>query len=172
MILLLTRADIAANDPAAYTVLSDPELGGHASVNGPHTRFTNFRVPGRNLLCAPGSGAQVVEQTFGTSAALVGAMCVGVMRHAFSLALQFCRNDTRGGKDPIIAHQSVSDRLMDVKMRIEAARGLVWRGMSGLESQDGERGWEQRLEGALMAKVWCSEQVVGVVEACMGVVGM
>ena len=32
--------------------------------------------------------------------------------------------------------------------------------------------WEQRLEIALEAKVWCSEQVVGVVEMCLGVVGM
>jgi alkylation response protein AidB-like acyl-CoA dehydrogenase len=113
-----------------------------------------------------------VEKTFGMSAALVGAMCVGVMRHAFELALGYCKKETRGGEEAIIMHQSVSDRLIDAKMKIEAARGLAWKAMSVLESKDENVAWEQRLEIALQAKVWCSEQVVRVVEGCMGVVGM
>jgi alkylation response protein AidB-like acyl-CoA dehydrogenase len=172
LILLVTRDDIANNDPSAYQILSDPELGGHKSVNGPHSRFTNLRVPHANLLAAPGHGAQVVERTFGMSAAMVAAMSVGVMRHAFESALAFCSTDTRGGTAPIIQYQSVSDRLMDVKMKIEAARALTWKAMSVLESKDDNVTWEQRLEIALEAKVWCSEQVVGAVETCMAVVGM
>jgi len=99
-------------------------------------------------------------------------MCVGVMRHAFEAALTFCKTDTRGGTGPIIRHQSVSDRLIDVKMKIEAARALTWNAMSVSESTDESVRWEQRLEIALEAKVWCSEQVVGGMEMCMGVVGM
>jgi alkylation response protein AidB-like acyl-CoA dehydrogenase len=105
------------------------------------------------------------------SAALVAVMSVGVMRHAFEAALAFCKSDSRGGKVPIIQHQSVADRLVDVKMRIEAARALAWKAMCVLESKDEGVSWEQRLEIALEAKVWCSEQVVGAVETCMGVVG-
>jgi alkylation response protein AidB-like acyl-CoA dehydrogenase len=172
LILLVTRDDIAANVPSAYQVLFDPDLGGHKCVNGPHTRFTNLHVPHTNLLAPPGQGAQVVEKTFGMSAAMVGAMCVGVMRAAFEAALAFCKTDTRGGTVPIVQHQSVSDRLVDVKMKIEAARALTWKAMSVLECGDEEVSWEQRLEIALEAKVWCSEQVVGVVETCMGIVGM
>ena len=56
---------------------------------------------------------------------------------------------------------SVSDRLVDVKMKIEAVRALRWEAISVLESTDARVGWEQRLEIALEAKVWCSEQVVG-----------
>ncbi|KAH7081793.1 DASH complex subunit Spc34-domain-containing protein [Paraphoma chrysanthemicola] len=172
LILLVTREDIARNDSSAFQVLSDPELGGHKSVNGPHSRFTNLRVPYANLLAPPGQGAQLVEKTFGMSAAIVGAMSVGLMRHAFDAALEFCKTDTRGGTATIIKHASVSDRLIDAKMKIEAARALTWKAMSVLESKDENISWEQRLEIALEAKVWCSEQVVGVVEACMGVVGM
>ncbi|KAF2819674.1 hypothetical protein CC86DRAFT_398363 [Ophiobolus disseminans] len=172
LILLVTHEDIANNDASAYQILSDPELGGHRSVNFPHSRFTNLRVPHTNLLAPPRQGAQVVEKTFGMSAAIVGAMCVGVMRHAFEAALAFCKNDPRGGTGPIIQHQSVSDRLIDIKMKIEAARALTWKAMSVLESKDETISWEQRLEIALEVKVWCSEQVVGVVEMCMGVVGM
>lgn len=106
------------------------------------------------------------------SAAIVGAMAVGIMRHAFEAALHFCKTDTRGGMKPIIEHHSVSDRLMDVKMKVDAARALTWKAMSVLESRDEGITWEERLEGALEAKIWCTEQVVGVVETCMGVVGM
>lgn len=170
MILIVTREDIARNDASAYEVLSDPELPGFTSANGPHSRFTNLRVPATNVLCAPGTGVQTVEQTFGSSAALVGAMCVGVMRAAFESALQFCKTDTRGGSVPIIQHQSVADKLMDIKMRVEAGRLLTWKALSGIEKGPGE--WGNRLETALEAKIWCSEQVTKCVVDAMSTVGM
>ncbi|KAI0156031.1 acyl-CoA dehydrogenase/oxidase [Pestalotiopsis sp. NC0098] len=170
MILIVTREDIARNDASAYECLSDPELPGFTCANGPHSRFTNLRVPAANLLCPPGTGAQCVEQTFGASAALVGAMCVGVMRSAFDAALHFCKTDTRGGTVPIIQHQSVADKLMDIKMRVEAGRLLTWKALAGIEKGPG--GWDNRLETALEAKIWCSEQVTKCVVDAMGVVGM
>jgi hypothetical protein len=172
LILLITREDIANNAPSAYKILSDLELSGHKSVTGPHTRFTHFHVPAANVLCAPGPGAQVVEKTFGTSAAIVGAMSVGIMRHAFDAALSFCKTDARGGTELTIEHQSVADRLIDAKMVIEAARALMWKAMSVLESAEESITWQQRLEIALEAKIWCSEQAPKVVLGCMSVVGM
>ena len=172
LILVITRADIANNEPGAYEVISDPELGGHKSSSGPHTRFTNLRVPAANLLAKPGEGAQLVEKTFGMSAAIVGAMCVGIMRHAFEVALSFCKSNTCGGTEPIIEKQSVADRLIDVKMKIEAARALTWKAMCVLESKEQTLGWEQRLEIALEAKVWCSDMAPKAVIECMSVVGM
>jgi nitroalkane oxidase len=111
-----------------------------------------------------------VEQTFGSSAAIVGAMSVGIMRSAFEAALDFCKKDTRGGKEAIISHQSVSDRLIDIKIRVDAGRTLTWRALSGI--QNGPGNWESRLEGALEAKIWCSDQAPKVVLDAMSVVGM
>jgi alkylation response protein AidB-like acyl-CoA dehydrogenase len=172
LMLIITREDIANNEPGAYEVLSDPELGGHKSTSGPHTRFTNLRVPAANLLSEPGEGAELVEKTFGMSAAIVGAMCVGIMRHAFEVALLFCKSNACGGTEPIIEKQSVADRLIDVKMKIEAARALTWKAMCVLESQEQSLGWEQRLEIALEAKVWCSDIASKAVIECMSVVGI
>lgn len=172
LILIITREDIASNEPDAYEVLSDPELGGHKSTSGPHTRFSNFRVPAANLLSEPGEGAQIVEKTFGLSAAIVGAMCIGIMRHAFEVALSFCKSNACGGTEPIIEKQSVSDRLIDAKMKIEAARALTWKAMCVLDSTEQALRWEQRLEIALEAKVWCSDIAPKAVLECMSVVGM
>lgn len=101
------------------------ELPGHSSTFGPRTRFTEFRVPGDNLLSAPGKGASVVLQCFTATTALVGAMATGIMAAAFEAALKFAKSDTRGGAQPIINHQSISNLLMDVKMRTDASRFLT-----------------------------------------------
>lgn len=92
------------------------------------------------------------------------------MRSAFEAALKFCKEDHRGGSRAIIEHQSVADRLMEIKMRTDAARALTWKAISGI--QGGPGGWESRLEGALEAKIWCSEQAPRVVLEAMSVVGM
>ena len=96
-IIIVTRADIDANDAAAFRVLSHPQTVGHIAVNGPHVRYTNLRVLQSNLLAPPGKGADIIDLTFTASAALVGAMGVGVMRQAFEHALGWVKAEKRGG---------------------------------------------------------------------------
>lgn len=170
LILLVTRDVISTNKPGAYTVLAEPELAGFPSALGPHTPFQYLRVPHANLLCPPGEGAQVVEETFGRSAALVGAMGVGIARAAFEAALNFAREDERGGKVKLLGRQSVADLLIDVKMRIEAARMLTWKALKGIEQGPGS--WEASLEMALEAKIFSSENAVRCVVDCMKAVGI
>lgn len=71
---------------------------------------------------------------------------------------------------PIINHQSVADKLIDMKMKVDAARLMTWKALAGIEKGPG--GWESRLEAALEAKVWCSDQAPKVVLDAMSVVGM
>lgn len=170
LILLVTPEVIAANDRGAYEILSEPELLGYPCTSGPHNRFTNLRVPEVNLLCPPGRGAQVVEQTFGSSAALVGAMGVGLMRATFDAALKFAKNDTRGGSAPILERQSVADLLIDIKIRAETSRLLTWKALHAIENGPGD--WKARLELALEAKIYSSEAAVQSVVDAMKAVGM
>lgn len=171
LILAITRSILDANPPSTYRVLSDPSLAGFRSTSGPHSRFTSLRVPASHVLCPPGRGAAVVERVFGTSAALVGAMGVGIMRAAFEAALQFCKADDRGGAGgPVLQRQSVADLLIDVKMRCETARLLTWKALHALENGPGV--WEQRLELACQAKIYSSEAAVQSVVDAMKAVGM
>lgn len=170
LILLVTPEVIAANKPGAYEVLSEQELAGFPSASGPHSRFAGLRVPDANLLCPRGTGAQVVEQTFGSSAALVGAMGVGLMRATFDAALRFAKDDTRGGSAPILEKQSVADLLIDVKIRAETSRLLTWKALHAIENGPG--GWKARLELALEAKIYSSEAAVQSVVDAMKAVGM
>ncbi|KAF5019515.1 hypothetical protein F66182_8457 [Fusarium sp. NRRL 66182] len=170
IVLLVTPEIIANNQQGAYQVLGEPELAGHITTSGPHTRFTEFRVPGENLLCPAGQAATIVETAFGMSAALVGAMAVGTMRAAFDKALAFAKSDTRGGSKPILEHQSVADKLIDCKMRIDTSRLIVWKAVSALDNPTLD--WKVKLEMSMQAKIYATDAAVDCVVDAMKAVGM
>ena len=165
MILLVTGAVVEINEKNAYEVVKHIEMPGHSSACGSHTRFTEFRVPGHNTLAAPGKGAQFVAHAFTASAVLVGAMSVGIMAATFEAALDFAKSDSRGGAQALLSRQSVSDLLMDIKMRTDAARFLTWKAANAL---DNGKGGELCLE----AKIYCSDLAVKSVVDAMSAVGM
>ncbi|KAI9726111.1 MAG: hypothetical protein M1834_009427 [Cirrosporium novae-zelandiae] len=171
VILLVTREVVAKNPRDAYQVFDELELAGHNASSSPHTKFVEFRVPAANCLAGPkGNGASLVEQSFGTSAALVGAMAVGVMRTTFEAALDFTKNNTRGGSIPILARQSVADIMINIKMKTESSRYLTWKALHCLQNGPGE--FKDRLELALEAKIFCSDVAVECVVDAMKAVGM
>jgi nitroalkane oxidase len=171
MVLMVTRDIVAQNDAAAYTVLEEPELMGHTACSGPRTLFKSFKVPdGIHVLAGPGAGAALIEQSFGCSAALVGAFATSIMRYTFEAAMKFAKNDTRGGSVPILQHQSVSNILMDIKMRTDVSRLLTWKALHCMQNGPGD--FKARLELCLEAKIFCSENAVTSVTDAMRAVGI
>ncbi|KAK7427270.1 hypothetical protein QQZ08_006206 [Neonectria magnoliae] len=131
----------------------------HRAASRPLTKYTNFKVPVANVLAPRGKGAAaVVEKAFSISAALVGAMSVGIIRTTFSAALKFAREDTRGGTVPVLHLQSLADLLINAKIKIDTSRILVWKALSGLEKGAGDD--SSRYETCSQAKVYCSDQAV------------
>jgi alkylation response protein AidB-like acyl-CoA dehydrogenase len=165
MIILVTRADLDRSGPGAFEVIRHISMPGHSSVSGPHVKYTNVRVPAKNVLCPPGQGAQVAFGSFDASAVLVGAMGVGLMRAAFDAALAFAKRDSRNGAVPLLERQAVADLLSGVKMQTEAARALTWKAAHAMEHGPGD--YDARRELALAAKVYCSEAAV---KACTDVI--
>lgn len=129
-------------------------------------RYDNVRVPAANMIGAVGDGILIAETAFSATAGLVGAMAVGVARHAFEIALQFAREDTRGGSEPIIQHQNVATLLADMKARIEAARYLTWKAVWNFDKSGG-----RHQELSILNKVFSSELMIGVITDAMRVVG-
>ncbi|KAM0131543.1 hypothetical protein ACHAO1_007256 [Botrytis cinerea] len=164
LVLLITPEIIPQNYPGAYKVLEHLELPGHIAMCGPLVEFTNLRVPISRILGTPGkSTAAAVVESFMDSGALVSAAAVGNMRTVYEEALNFAKTDTRGGAQPIIHHQSVSNLLANIKMRTDASRLLVWKACDDL---DKEKGWELAVED----RVFPTESAVkNVNEAIAGV---
>jgi nitroalkane oxidase len=140
---------------------------GHRATISPRIHFNNVRVPASNIVGKPGDGIAMVEGAFAWTAALIGAACVGVMRTAFDIALQFARTDKRSGTVPVIEHQNVGFMLADIKMRIEAARYLTWKACHQLDLTEG-----RSRELAIITKVHCSELCVQAVYDTLRVVGV
>ncbi|WP_433803657.1 acyl-CoA dehydrogenase family protein [Actinomycetospora sp. CA-084318] len=130
-------------------------------------RLRDVRVPRANLLGAEGQGVALTRNAFLPSGASIGIFAVAAMRGAFELAHRFATTETRGGAEPIIAHQAVADALSDAKGRIEAVRLLSWRALDAVMSQH-----PSALELGLHAKVLGSETAVDVVQRLMQVVGV
>ncbi|KAM0514997.1 hypothetical protein ACHAPE_006319 [Trichoderma viride] len=169
IVLLVTRDTVAQNDPGAYQKIEEPNLMGHVAASGPLTKYTNFKVPVTDVL-APGNGASVIERAFSMSAALAGAMSVGIMRAAFEAALKFAREDSRRGTVPVIERQSAADLLINAKLKIDTSRILVWKALDGVEKGTGDD--RSRYEACLQAKIYCSDQAVAAVWDTMQLVGM
>ncbi|TIC95724.1 Nitroalkane oxidase [Colletotrichum higginsianum] len=170
MIILVTRADLENSGEGSFEVLRHVSTPGHTSVSGPHTRYTNVRVPAKNVLCGPGEGAAIASASFDCSAVLVGAMAVGLMRAAFDAALAFAKNDSRGGKVPLLERQAVADLLSGIKMQTEACRALTWKAAHAMGNSQGD--YDARRELALAAKVYCSDAAVKAVTDAINAVGV
>ena len=170
MILLVTADDVRRNSPGAFKVLRHLSTAGHTACSGPHVKYTDLRVPKKNVLCPPGTGAPVVSGAFDCTAVLVGAMSVGIMRAAFDAALGFAKRDNRRGKSELLERQAVADLLSSIKMKTEACRALTWKAASCLEHGPGD--YDARREIALATKIYCSDECTKAVTEAINVVGM
>lgn len=170
MILLVTRRDIDVSPPGAFQVLRHLNTVGLTSTSGPHIKDTNVRIPIGHVLCPPGEGAQIALATFDSSAVLVAAMSVGLMRAAFDAALAFAKRDNRRGAVALLARQAFADLLSGIKMQTEACRALTWKAASTLANGPGD--YDARRELAIASKVYCSEAAVKAVTDAVKAVGM
>lgn len=82
-------------------------------------------------------------------------MAVGIMRVAFAAALEYCNPHDAGGSVVMLERPSVADLLIDMKVRAEAGRALVWWAAHAVEHQ---RGGGEEL--AYAAQIWCSEAAI------------
>ncbi|KAI6713977.1 acyl-CoA dehydrogenase domain-containing protein [Diplocarpon mali] len=131
------RLLVATNKPGSYQVLKHIDSSGFSSTGGPHIKFTDFRVPGENLLATLGAAGTIVSRAFTSLAAFLSAMAIGIISAAFEAALA----------------QSVSDLPMDVKMRKDAVGAMTWSAASTLDSGKGG-------ELAFETKIYCSALAV------------
>ena len=141
---------------------------GHRTTVQPELCFENCRIPESNLLPgAAGNGDLCITKAFTWSGPVAGIAAVGVMRAAFDFVLEWSRNYTAGGGDPIINYQNVGYMLSNLKMKIEAARYLSWKAAHYLDCHDGEG-----QEGAAISKIFCGELAVAGLNDAMRLMGI
>jgi alkylation response protein AidB-like acyl-CoA dehydrogenase len=94
----------------------------------------------------------------------IGAQCVGMARAAYECALAYARERVTFGK-PIIEHQAVAFRLVDMATQLEASRLMVHNAARLRDAG------EPCLKQASMAKLFASEAAEQICSAAIQVLG-
>lgn len=84
------------------------------------------RVPAHGLLGPEGAGASIFNATQETERALILASQVGAMRHQLEQSIAHASRRRQFGK-PIGKFQSVSNRIVEMKLRLETSRLLLYK---------------------------------------------
>ena len=110
----------------------------------------NCEVPVDRRLGREGRGVAVFESSMEWERGCILANCLGIMRRQFEQCVRYAQTRKQFGK-PIGKYQSVANRIVDMKLRLDTCRPLVYR-IGELKQQ----GKPAQMEAAL-AKLHVSE---------------
>ncbi len=116
-------------------------------------RFDGLRVPDTHRLGEVGQGFAVAMHTLDRSRPTIGAQAVGIAQGALDYALGYMKERTTFGRT-IGSNQGLQWMAADCAMRIEAARGLVYKACA--IADQGDPHGELSMAGA-MAKCFASD---------------
>jgi len=112
--------------------------------------FEECRVAASNRLGREGRGGEVFEASMEWERGCILASCLGVMRRQLEDCIRHGRERRQFGR-AIGKNQSVANRIVDMKVRLETSRALVYR--IGVQK---DKGRPAMLEAA-MAKLYVSQ---------------
>lgn len=115
------------------TKLED-KLGLRGSPTG-EVLFDEVRVPASNMVGKEGQGFFIAMHTLDRTRPMIGAQAVGIAQGALDYATSYMRERHAFGR-PIAEFQGLQFMVADMAMRIEAARGLVYRACSIIDAGD------------------------------------
>lgn len=126
--------------------------------------FEDCEVPVSNRLGREGRGVQVFESSMEWERGCILANYLGVMRRQLERSVDHARTRKQFGK-PIAKFQSVANRIVNMKLRVDTCRPLVYR-IGWLK----ERGLPAMMEAAV-AKLYVSESLVENCQDAMQIFG-
>ncbi len=142
------------------------KLGLRASPTG-EVLFDEVRVPVENRVGEEGQGFYIAMHTLDRSRPTIGAQAVGIAQGALDYAIGYLKQRQQFGH-PISEFQGLQFMVADMGMRLEAARGLVYRACSIVDSGDPDG--ELSMIGA-MAKCFASDVAMEVTTDAVQLLG-
>lgn len=112
--------------------------------------FDGCRVPAANRLGREGRGALVFESSMEWERGCILATCLGVMRRQLEACIAHARTRKQFGR-AIGKFQSIANKIVDMKIRLDTCRPLVYR-IGSLKDQN-----RAAMQEAAIAKVYVSE---------------
>jgi alkylation response protein AidB-like acyl-CoA dehydrogenase len=130
-------------------------------------RLDEVRVPDTHRLGEVGQGFAVAMHTLDRSRPTIGAQAVGVAQGALDYAIGYMKERRTFGR-ALADNQGLQWMVADLGMRIEAARGLVYRACAIID--EGDPHGELGMAGA-MAKCYASDVAMQVTTDCVQFLG-
>lgn len=115
--------------------------------------FTDCEVPSENRLGGEGNGSLIFQHSMHWERTLILAPHVGTMRRVLEKCVQYAKRRRQFGQ-AIGKFQSISNRIADMKVRVECARLLLYRAADILQQKT------RLAPEASMAKLFISEAAV------------
>lgn len=97
--------------------------------------FEDMEVPAENLIGSEGSGWKLAMNTLDNSRPGVGAQGVGVAQGALDFAFKYAREREQFNQ-PIGNFEAVQNMLVDMAIKVEAARLLVYKAATAVSKND------------------------------------
>jgi alkylation response protein AidB-like acyl-CoA dehydrogenase len=108
------------------------KMGLRASPTG-EVLFDEVRVPVENLVGEEGRGFYMAMHTLDRSRPTIGAQAVGIAQGALDYSAAYLGRRHQFGH-PLAEFQGLQFMIADMAMRVEAARGLVYRACGAIET--------------------------------------
>ncbi|MDN5582963.1 MULTISPECIES: acyl-CoA dehydrogenase family protein [unclassified Corynebacterium] len=101
--------------------------------------FEDCRIPADRIIGEEGTGFKTALATLDHTRPTIGAQALGIAQGAFDAAVDYVKERKQFGK-PIAAFQNTQFMLADMKMKIDAARLMIYTAASNAERGEAEGG--------------------------------
>lgn len=117
---------LAEKGTAGLTVGKKKDKMGLRTVLMAEVTLENCRLPSSALLGREGRGAEIFNYSMGWERACILATCLGTMRRQLERCINYVQHRRQFGQS-IGKFQSIANRIVDMKVRYETARLMVYR---------------------------------------------
>lgn len=177
-VMAVTDPEKGANGISAFMVHKDDEgfrVGGlehKLGIKGSPTAelyFENCRIPADRIIGEEGTGFKTALETLDHTRPTIGAQALGIAQGAYDYAVGYVQERQQFGK-PIAAFQNTQFMLADMRMKIDAARLMVYTAAANAERGTAEGGARLGLMAA-NAKTFASDVAMQVTTDAVQLLG-
>lgn len=97
--------------------------------------FRDARIPARNVIGAPSGGSRIFSRIMFWERALILAPFLGAMQRQIEECVKYANDRVQFGKR-LSAYQAISGKIVDMQVRLESARLLLYKAAWDLEYGD------------------------------------
>jgi alkylation response protein AidB-like acyl-CoA dehydrogenase len=127
--------------------------------------FEDCHIPMESRLGEEGEGWKIAQKTFSRSGTASGAQAVGIAQGAIDFAMGYSQERVQFGQ-PISSFQAVRFMLAEMMTQVEAARSLVYKAVTHVES-----GLDDAGKLSAMAKSYASDMAMRVTTDAVQILG-